>query len=131
VVLDRDERELDLAQQLPARGRELDDVAPPVLGRAAPLHPPGLLELVQQPDEVRAVDLQHAGQVGLRRTAPVAQHGQRHHVPRPDPQRLQRGQRVLAQLPPDLVEQGADAAGRLVEDGKGADPSSLGARANE
>ena len=45
-----------------ARVGELDGVAAAVLGRAPALDQPALLELVEQPDEVRAVDPQRRGE---------------------------------------------------------------------
>ena len=70
--LDRGEGELGPGETLAPLGGDRDRVAATVLRRAPPLDQLGPLELVEQADEVRAVDLQGGGEVALAGLAQVA-----------------------------------------------------------
>jgi hypothetical protein len=119
VVLGRCERQLDLAQPGAPGVGELDRVAPAILVRAAPQRQAGALELVQQADEVRAVDPERARERLLRRAAVIAQQRQRDEVPRAQPERGERGLVARPREPRKVVEQGRRAmGGRLRGDGR-------------
>jgi hypothetical protein len=100
-------------------------VAAAVLRRAAALDEPRALEVVEEPDQVGAVDLQRRGQVGLAALAEVAQQRQRDQVPRAEGELRQLGLGLDADAPGEVVQQGAGQREVLVDDGQLGDGRSV------
>jgi hypothetical protein len=89
LVFHRYQRDLDLGELLGTGLGELDYVPPPILGRALPLDQLAGFQLVEQPDHVRPVHGQCAGQRLLSAPAAIPEHRQRNQVTRPQTRRRQ------------------------------------------
>jgi hypothetical protein len=80
-------------------------VPPAVGGIAAALDEPGLLQLVQESDELALVVAERVGDRPLRRELPLVEDGQDRVVVRVDPGLVVRGERALLRRHPELLEQ--------------------------
>ena len=124
VVLRRREGALGRREALRPRGGQVDEVATTVLDRAAPGDEAVGLQLVEQADEVRAVDVELRRERLLRAAVVIAQEGQRDQVARAQPERRERCFRAQAREPREVVQERRGAVG---VDGSGRDdPQSSG-----
>jgi hypothetical protein len=118
VVLRGGQRALRCAQALVAGLGEVHEVAATILERPAPGDEPVGLQLVEQADEVRAVDAQLLGERLLGAAAVVAQDRQRDEMPRAQ---AERGQRRLGAQPGEPSEVVQQSRGPVGVDGGGRD----------
>jgi hypothetical protein len=118
VVLGGGQGRLGLGQSADSPVGELDEVAAAVVGRPPPGDEAVGLELVEQADEVRPIDVERARERLLRAVAVIAEQGQGDEVARTEAERRQRGLRAEPGQPGEVVEQGR----RPVRSRRGASP---------
>jgi hypothetical protein len=87
LVLGGGERGLRLGQPLGSEGRHVHGVPPSIFARPSALDQALALEFVEEPDQVRAVDLKHVRERVLGAAAMIAEHGQGDEVSRSEAER--------------------------------------------
>jgi hypothetical protein len=118
VVLGGGQRALRRAQALVAGLGQVHQVAATILDRPAPRDQAVGLQLVEQADEVRAVDAELLGERLLRAPAVVAQERERDEVPRAQAERRERRFGAQPAEAGEVVQQGRGPVG---VDGSGRD----------
>src|SRR3954464_625789 len=84
---------------------DLDDLPAPVGGISAPLDQPGLVELVEQADQLAPVVAEGVGDRALRLARPLVEDGQDRMVIRVQTRLLVRGEGLLLRRHPQPLEQ--------------------------
>ncbi|MEA2651808.1 MAG: hypothetical protein QOI85_1529 [Chloroflexota bacterium] len=118
LTFDRRQGELDLRELLGACVSELDHVPPPVLRRAPPFDQIHGLKLVEEPDDVRPVNLECGSERLLSAATPIPEHRQRHKVSRPKAERRQHRLGTQPHPARKVIKQRSRMACLRVDDGR-------------